>query len=96
MNRTNTVIIVIAAAVLLAVGNAQTKPAGPTQAAPIPCSGTGRYQLFTGEHLVFSDGIATMQKAIMRIDTETGQAYYWVDSQKDGKLLTFWHPIDQQ
>lgn len=66
MNRTNTAIVVIATAALLAVGNAQTpKVSGPV----------GRYQLFAGET---SAGGSPNHKAILRIDTATGIVDEWI------------------
>ena len=67
MNKINAVIVVIAAAVLLAGGSAQTgKP-------PAPTGQVGRYQLLSGEHeLITADGTPILKKGVFRIDTVTG------------------------
>jgi len=67
MNRTN-IVIIAAAAVLLAIGNAQTQ-------APKTSGAVGRYQLFSGET---SAGGSPGHKAILRIDTQTGTVDEWI------------------
>ena len=71
MNRTSALIIAIAAAALLAIGNAQTQ--APKTPGPV-----GRYQLFTGETSAGSGEGHPSHKAILRIDTETGTVDEWV------------------
>ena len=92
MNKANVAILVIAAAVLLAVGSAQTNrttaPTGPA----------GRYQLLYGEHLYVStkSGNSTEDKVILRIDTATGKTSVWFDGEaKDGTMASWWSPISE-
>lgn len=94
MSRTNIAIVVAAAGILLAVGNAQTGKGGatPTQST----AGTaGRYQLMTGEYLY--NGEATVkQQGVFRIDSATGKtSLYTVGLNPQGQLVEYWHQIDE-
>ena len=73
MKQANALTALIAAAVLLAIGSAQTKSAAPPlQTSPAtPCQTIGRYQIFTAEHMVSVDGGSVTMKDILRIDTVT-------------------------
>jgi hypothetical protein len=67
MNRNTLIVAAIAAIVVFAVGKAQTE-SGNAQ--------TGRYQLFSGEHDLL--GSTLTEKAILRLDTATGNVDQWV------------------
>jgi hypothetical protein len=83
-NKINLAIIVIAAAALLAVGNAQTGNQGPI----------GRYQLVAGEHEAAGSQSTATVKAILRIDTVTGQTSVWTTTVQDnGTVDSFWSTI---
>jgi hypothetical protein len=83
MNRINVAIAIIAAAVLLVVGNAQTANQGQV----------GRYQLVAGEHAIAGQQTTITQKAILKIDTTTGETSVWaVVEDKDGTLRSSWSP----
>lgn len=84
MNRTSVVVVVIAVAALLAVGNAQT--ANPPQ------EPTGRYQLVSLQHQVVSTTIRTEQD-VLRIDTATGETSVWRTALGNGTLVSKWEPI---
>jgi len=95
MHKTKVIVIMIAAAVLLAVGSAQTNQ---TTTGPV-----GRYQLLSGENTLRVQG-ANMsdQKYILRIDTATGKASEWINfvdgDIKNGttpKVYSYWKPIDE-
>ena len=84
MNRINIAVVVVIAIALLAIANAQTGPQGQV----------GRYQLFSGDHLVGTSKGAFTQKDIMRLDTQTGDTYVWVDStDSSGRLTSAWAVI---
>ena len=84
MNKVNVAIVVIATAALLAVGNAQTANQGPV------CS----YQLVAGEHAIAGQQTTITQKAILKIDTITGETSVWaVVEDKDGSLRSSWSPL---
>ena len=91
MNRTKIVIAVIAVAVLLAVGNAQTdkpqQPVGPV----------GRYQIHLVDHTVTvataSSG-GSVVRDVLRVDTTTGEADVWRNGvSRDGQQFSAWSPI---
>jgi hypothetical protein len=99
MNKANIVILVIAAAVLLAVGSAQTAAVSE----PV-----GRYQLLSGESVISGVPRGTSgpdrQPQVLRIDTVTGKTSVWVKS-SDASLAkppdykytsyNYWLPIDE-
>jgi hypothetical protein len=88
MNRTTVITAALSTAVLLAAMSAQTNK--PRVSA---CADSGRYQLFTGEHLIGGEGTATTAKDILKIDTLTGETSQWVNGSKNGSAISFWAPI---
>jgi len=93
MNRLNAAIIVIAAVLLLAVGNAQTGR-GPSQTASTQAA-VGRYQLLTGEY-IYNAETPVNSKAVFRIDTVTGRtSLYSVGRDNQGRYVEYWHQIDE-
>ena len=74
---------IIAAVLLLAILNGQTKQGqSPNQ--------SGRFQLFAGE--ISPLGFAGVtDKMILRIDTQTGNVDQWIEGQrKDGTTVDMW------
>ena len=86
MKRTNIVVAVIAAAVLLlTAGSAQT---GSGEGVP------GRWQLFAGEHWANAGKGSLEQKEILRIDTVTGETSVWrTGLDANGVYFNKWTPI---
>ena len=92
MNRINAAIVVIATAVLLAVGSAQTGK--PTATA----GSIGRYQLLAGDYEVDSPtGLSITVKGIFRIDTATGATSFYsrVLPGNGNPLRNEWYPINE-
>lgn len=90
MNRTNLVIALIAAFLLLIAGSAQTD-LSRQQGATV-----GRYQLLAVEHLLMVPGMSTggqSVKEVLRIDTATGATDVWRESVDRGQLVNAWSPI---
>jgi hypothetical protein len=76
MTKANIIAILIAAAVLMLSGRAQTQSTtGPV----------GRYQLFSGETDAGTPG--PPHRAILRIDTTTGAVDEWITS----SIVDSWH-----
>jgi hypothetical protein len=85
VNRANIAILVIAVAVLLAIGNAQTNR---TESVP------GRYQLLAGETDFVGKTTMSVEKGVFRIDTVTGAtSIYTAGFDRDGKTYSEWLPI---
>ena len=89
MNR-NTLIVSLVLAIMLAiVGTAQ----GPSTSAS---EVTGRFQLFSGEHSVTTSKGTYTEKAILRLDRQTGTVHEWVYfAGSDHKLHNFWSAISE-
>ncbi|HEX4137943.1 MAG TPA: hypothetical protein VHY84_25265 [Bryobacteraceae bacterium] len=83
MTPTKMVLLITAAAILGAIGNAQTNRSAST-------AQSGRYQLFSGE--VFMGGPKPVeQKVVLRIDTTTGDVDQWLAGQdREGKAVDQW------
>ena len=89
MNRTNIAIVVLAAAVLIAVGSAQTNR-GQVATGPV-----GRYQIVAGEHM--QTGSSEPAKDVFRIDTVTGLTVVYIyGTSPDGKFSDRWSPIAEK
>jgi len=86
MNKSNITAAVIAIAVLLVIGSAQTNRTASGQ--------PGRYQLLSGEHVVNGKATVFDQKDVFHIDTETGAtSVYTFGVDSNGKTYTEWLPI---
>lgn len=84
------VIVVLATAILLGIGNAQIK-------GPQPSGQIGRYQLLQGEHIVVGQKVTNDEKVVLRIDTATGQVSEWQEgTSTEGKYANFWFPIGER
>lgn len=97
MKRVNIVIAVVAVAILLAIGSAQTNKIAPEP--DKPSSLVGRYQLVSGEHEIINQGggSSLTEKAIFRIDTVTGATSYYVNalSGNSKPYIDEWRIIDE-
>ena len=90
MTRVPAAVLLIIVAAAMVLMNAQTKPRAPI-------SQSGRYALFSAEHEVLLKTGSSTEKVILRIDTQTGTVYQWMDGyDKDGNLLDTWLLIGER
>jgi hypothetical protein len=91
MTKLNIGFLVIAAAAILAIGNAQTSRTPTT-----PSGQAGRYQLLSGE-IEFGnlkDKTGASLHRIFRIDTATGATSYYREMiNQDGAFVSEWYSI---
>ena len=61
----------------------------------VPAS-VGKFQIVTGEYISHS-GSEDKEKAVFRVNTETGETFMYIQLvNANGKLETYWSPIDQR
>jgi len=56
----------------------------------------GKFQIVSGEYIFHSGQSETKENGVFRINTETGEASAYVQLvDANGKLQTYWNPIEQ-
>jgi hypothetical protein len=75
-------------ALAVEAGNAPVESAIPAT--------VGKFQIVTGEY-IFHSGSEDKEKGVFRVNTETGETFLYVQLvDANGKLETYWSPIEQR